>query len=115
MRRHRTAFSGFIWTLGKLYIDEPGAGAPRRYCRDEGIQEPQGPPARHKGAPLSLKWRRIVAGARRVVKPALNTWADLHSRTQPGTIDVLIEESMEGAAAFAAHRCCARRCCIRPP
>jgi hypothetical protein len=48
-----------------------------------------------------LKWRRIVAGARRVVKPALKIWADQHSRTQPGTIDVLIEESMEGAAAFA--------------
>jgi hypothetical protein len=48
-----------------------------------------------------LKWRRIVAGARRLVKPALKTWADQHSRTQPGTIDVLIEESMEGAAAFA--------------
>jgi hypothetical protein len=48
-----------------------------------------------------LRWRRIVAGARRVVKPALKTWSDQHSRTQPGTIDVLIEESMEGAAAFA--------------
>jgi TIR domain len=48
-----------------------------------------------------LKWRRIVAGARRAVKPALKTWADKHSSTHPGQIDVLIEESMEGAAAFA--------------
>jgi TIR domain len=48
-----------------------------------------------------LRWRRIVAGARRAVKPALKTWADQHSSTHPGQIDLLIEESMEGAAAFA--------------
>ena len=48
-----------------------------------------------------LGWRRIVASARRAVKPALKVWADQHSSKHPRSIDVLIEESMEGAAAFA--------------
>jgi hypothetical protein len=48
-----------------------------------------------------LKWRRIVAGARRAVTPALKTWADQHAATHPGQIDALIAESVEGAAAFS--------------
>jgi hypothetical protein len=48
-----------------------------------------------------LRWRRMVAGARRAVGPALKTWANQHAATHPGQIDALIEESMEGAAAFS--------------
>jgi TIR domain len=47
-----------------------------------------------------LRWRRIVASAQRTIKPALKSWADQHSSTHPGQIDVLIEESIEGAASF---------------
>jgi hypothetical protein len=81
---------------------EPAAGP-----TPEGDDEIQSPAAFYKSAlgiaesADMLRWRRIVAGARRAVKPALKTWADQHSSTHPGKIDVLIEESMEGAAAFA--------------
>lgn len=48
-----------------------------------------------------IKWRRTVASARRSVKPALKAWFEKYATTHPGEIDALIEQSMEGAAAFA--------------
>lgn len=47
-----------------------------------------------------LGWRRIVAAARRAMKPALKTWLDEYGQSHPGVIDTLIEQSMEGVAAF---------------
>jgi hypothetical protein len=48
-----------------------------------------------------LKWRQTVANARRSVKSALKAWTEKYATTHPGDINALIEESMEGAAAFA--------------
>lgn len=48
-----------------------------------------------------LKWRRTVASARRSVRPALKTWQKKYATTHSGEINALIEQSMEGAAAFA--------------
>lgn len=48
-----------------------------------------------------LKWRRTVASARRSVRPTLKTWHEKYATTHPGEINALIEQSMEGAAAFA--------------
>jgi TIR domain len=48
-----------------------------------------------------LKWRRTVASARRELRPALKTWFEKYARTHPGEINALIEQSMEGAGAFA--------------
>lgn len=48
-----------------------------------------------------IGWRRTVAGVRRAIKPVLKAWAEKYVRTHPGDVDTLIEQSMEGAAAFA--------------
>lgn len=48
-----------------------------------------------------LKWRRIVASARQLITPELKAWAEKYASTHPGDSDTLIEQSMEGASAFA--------------
>lgn len=71
---------------------------------DEGVPEP----AKLYQSALSiaesgemLKWRRTVAAGRRSIKTVLREWSGKYARTHPGTIDPLIEQSMEGVAAFA--------------
>lgn len=48
-----------------------------------------------------LRWRRTVANARRAVKPVLTTWFKKYATTRPEDRDALVEQSMEGVAAFA--------------
>ena len=48
-----------------------------------------------------LQWRRTVAQARRLLKPALDEWSRKYATIHPGNIDTLIEQSMEGAPSFA--------------
>lgn len=48
-----------------------------------------------------LKWRRAVSTARQSIAPALKAWAKRYATTVPEKLDALIEQSMEGAAAFA--------------
>lgn len=48
-----------------------------------------------------LRWRRTVAQARRLLKPALDKWSKKYATIHPGDIETLIEQSMEGAPSFA--------------
>lgn len=97
----RSPFAAAVPTSSGIPLEVPAKTAPEA---DEAIRTP----VEHYRAALGiaesadmLRWRRIVAAARRAVKPALKAWVDRHSSTHPGSIDVLIKESMEGASAFA--------------
>jgi hypothetical protein len=48
-----------------------------------------------------LAWRRVVAEVRTAMRPILSDWWAKYGNNVPGTKETLVEQSMEGVAAFA--------------